>query len=118
MRNRRRNDPSQSYTDGDRFPADARPVGVWIGRVVRKWNFADKNWFEQLAREWSQLAGLPVSKHARPGRFVQSTVYLFVDSSPWLFEIRTKYLPALGARMKARFPAIREVRLELNPERN
>jgi hypothetical protein len=117
MRNRRRYDSSQSYTDGDRFPADARPVGDWVDRVVGKWNLADKNWFEQLAREWPQLAGMPVSKHARPGRFAQATVYLFVDSSPWLFEIRTKYLPGLAARLKTRFPAIREIRLELNPER-
>lgn len=118
MRNRRRFDPSQSYTDGDRFPADARPVGDWVGRVVRKWNLADKNWFEQLDREWPQLAGLPVSKHARPGRFTQTTLFLFVDSSPWLYEIRTKYLLSLTSQIKTRFPAIRDVRLELNPERN
>lgn len=117
MRNRRPFNPALAYTDGDQFPPDARPVGDWVSRVVRKWNLADKNWFEQLAREWPQLAGMPVAKHARPGRFVQSTVYLFIDSSPWLFEIRTKYLPGLTARLKARFPSIREIRLELNPER-
>lgn len=114
---RRRFNPAQSYTDGDRFPADARPLGNWVNGVMRKWNLAGKNWFEQLAREWPQLVGPAVAKHARPGRFAQATVFLFVDSSPWLFEIRTRHLAALSARLKARFPAIQEVRLELDPGR-
>ena len=112
---RRRFDPAQSYTDGDRFPPDARPVGDWTGRVLRRWQLAEKSWFEQLAREWPQMAGAVVAKHARPGRFRQGTVTLFVDSSPWLYEIRTRYLAGLAARLKARFNAIRDVRLELDP---
>ena len=117
MRKRRRFNPAESYTDGDRFPPDARPLGDWVGCVIQKWNFADKSWFEQLAREWPQLVAAPVAKHARPGRFVRSTLYLFVDSAPWRFEIQKTYLTALGTQLKARFPVIHEIRLELNPER-
>lgn len=116
MRQRRPFNPAVSYNDGDRFPPDAQPLSNWVGNVVQKLNLADKNWFEQLAREWPQMVSAPVSKHARPGRFVRTTLYLFVDSAPWLFEIRTKYLTALSTRLKVRFPAIQEIRLEMNPE--
>jgi len=90
-------------------------VGAWVKRVVRRLNLPDQNWFEPLARDWPEFAGLPLARHAVPGRFVQSTLYLFVDSAPWLFEIKTRHLAGLTGRIKARYPAVREVRLELNP---
>src|SRR2546428_14120242 len=65
-----------------------------------------------VRRVWSTLLGADVARRAKPQALVDGCLTVVVDNSPWLHEL-TLRADELTARLRARFPAVRALRVTL-----
>lgn len=68
----------------------------------------------RLRRDWAAVAGPEIARRARPGGLRAGVLTLVVDNSPWLHEL-TLRSAELTARLAARVPGLRALRLQLGP---
>jgi hypothetical protein len=72
----------------------------------------DRLLVERLRTAWPGLLGADVARRTRPQALVNGCLHIVVDNSPWLQEM-TLRAPDVVARVGARFPAVRSIRLSL-----
>jgi predicted nucleic acid-binding Zn ribbon protein len=98
--------------------ADAQPLGDVVARVMKNLGLEDEHWLGQLVQHWPELVGTPLSHHTRPGRVEAGVLYVFVDSSPWLSELKRYSGPKLLANVQERFgpKRVRRIVFALDPD--
>lgn len=110
------------------LPADADPperrrepamLAQALTRIMRRYRLADTTVMDALLQAWPEVADAKVRARARPGKFDGGILYLYAGSSASVFELRRFKLRQLEENIR-RHPAlgrIRQVRLQLDPER-
>lgn len=74
---------------------DAKGLSDAIRTAFKRLNLDSREWFDQLAAEWTAIAGAGVAAHTRPGRMERDALVVFVDSSVWLNELSRRGSQAL-----------------------
>jgi hypothetical protein len=87
-----------------------RVVGELLVSAVPQ--LEDRLLVQRLRRAWVDLVGPDVARRTQPQALVNGCLHIVVDNSPWLHEM-TLRAPDLTARLGARFPSVRSVRLAL-----
>lgn len=97
---------------------DARPVAEALRRIMKRYRLQDSSLLDEVKRVWPELAGPAFSDKLVPGKYDRNILYLYARNSLDLFEIRRFGLRQLEQSVKRHkgFEAIRQVRLQLNPE--
>ena len=85
-----------------------------LGRV----GLHNESWQRQIETKWTDIVGKVVAEHARPGRYYQGTLVIFVDSSPWLSELSRIWQKRILLNLQKEFTAgkIKAVRFQMDPE--
>ena len=94
----------------------ARPVGAVIPDVIRNLGIEDPGWLRALETDWVALVGGQVAKHARPGRYQDGVLVVFVDSAVWLNELKRYSSGDLLARLRGRFGEEKIRKLSIQPD--
>jgi hypothetical protein len=68
----------------------------------------------RLRQSWEAAVGPEVARRTRPGSLSEGCLTIVVDNSPWLHELSLRQ-PELLARIRARCPGVRTVRLSVGP---
>ena len=66
----------------------------------------------RIRRAWASIVGADVARRARPDGFLDRTLRVVVDNSPWLHELTLRETEVL-AKIRARFPEVQALRLTL-----
>lgn len=95
-----------------------RAVSDGIESLLKGMGLSDNLWLEDLSREWTAIVGQGVGKHTIPGRVVGSNLYVFVDSSVWLNELKRYGQKEMLVNLQKRFGKSRigTIFLQLNPD--
>ena len=93
-------------------------VGSELSSLMKKYGLGEQDWIETLSGEWVNIVGKAVGRHTRPGRVAGTQVYVFVDSSVWLNELKRYGVKEMLANLQGHFGAtrIRSVSLQLDPD--
>jgi hypothetical protein len=92
---------------------DPPPFAALVERVLKKLNIQESPWMDELNRAWPALVAPGVARDARPGKFADGILFVFVTSSVRLFELRRSSLRDIERAVRA-FPGgerVRQVRL-------
>ncbi len=106
---------------GHRFPGDspkdAIPLSQAVLSVVQSLGIEGQVWLRELESEWVSLAGEDIARHARPGRYDQGRLVIFVDNPVWLNELKRYGKTELELKLKTRYgkERIRSLSLQLDP---
>jgi predicted nucleic acid-binding Zn ribbon protein len=73
-------------------------------------------WLHTLENEWVKLVGNTIAKHARPGRYENGMLIVFVDSSVWLNELKRYGKKEMLSKLQERFGARKMRKLVLSPD--
>ncbi len=104
----------------DRDPPETRQDPETMANAVEKilasLKIKETPWLNSLSKAWPDLVPPEVAKVARPGKWENNTLYVYVDSSPHLFEIRRAHLRNIEKTVKefAGGERVRQVRLLVN----
>jgi predicted nucleic acid-binding Zn ribbon protein len=92
-------------------------IGEVVKQVIGSFKLEDQAWLAQLKADWPELVGPTVARHARPGKYLHETLYVFVDSAVWLSELKRYGQAQLETNIRQRFEKIKAVRLQPDPDR-
>ncbi|MDD4102216.1 MAG: DciA family protein [Kiritimatiellae bacterium] len=104
----------------DHDPPETRQAPENMAGVVEKikarLKIKESPWMNRLTEAWPDMVPPGVAKVARPGKWDNNTLYIYVDSSPHLFEIRRAHLKNIEKAVKALVGGdrVRHVRLIVN----
>jgi hypothetical protein len=122
-RNRRVADFFNRVKPGIPIDADApelrrEPVAFpsLIEKLLKKLNISESPWMDDLNRAWPTLVAPDVARIARPGKFADGILFIFVTSNMKLFELRRSGLRDIERAVRD-FPGgdrVRQVRLMVN----
>lgn len=104
-------------------PPARRPQQEAIGDVLpglmKRLGLDEAHWVETLSEEWGAIVGKSVGVHTRPGRIEGRRLTVFVDSSPWLNELKRYGRRQMLQNLQSHFGVrrIRDIRLQLDPDR-
>jgi len=95
-----------------------RGLSDGIESLLKGMGLKENLWIEELSRDWEHIVGKGVGKHTKPGRVVGSMLYVFVDSSVWLNELKRFGQKEMLSNLQKRFGAkrIKSITLQLNPD--
>lgn len=65
----------------------ARPLGVLMPALVQRLRMDQRQGEAEIARVWNHLLDPALTAHAQPTGINKGTLFVTVDSSPWLDEI-------------------------------
>lgn len=104
----------------DHDPPETRqspePIAAAVEKVLTRLKINESPWLNCLIAAWPDLVPPQVAKVARPGKWENNTLYIYVDSSPHLFEIRREHLKNIEKAVRD-LPGgdrVRHVRLLVN----
>ena len=85
---------------------------------MRKLGLECEHWMEDLSDKWTEIVGEAVAAHTRPGRIEARVLYVFVDSSVWLNELKRYGAKSISGNLKRCFgeKRIKDVRFQLDPD--
>src|SRR5438067_12225477 len=66
----------------------------------------------RVRQAWGAIVGRDVARRARPDSFVNGTLRIAVDNSPWLHELTLREAE-LTAKLRARFSEVQALRFTL-----
>lgn len=106
---------------------DARPrsrqsepvrMGDIVAGALKQLGPNASTWVRGLESEWLELVGTPLARHARPGKYREGNLVVFVDSSTWLNEIKRYHQATMLAKLRARFgeDRIKSLVVQVDPE--
>ena len=97
---------------------NAAPISGVLAGLMKTFESPVPTWFRDIMNEWPSLAGPLEAKHARPGRFQDGTMVVFVDGAVWLNELKRYWRTAMLGKLQARFGAqtIRKLVLQPDPD--
>ena len=95
---------------------EAEPFSAIIEKTLKRLNIAASPWLDELTQAWPNLVPPEVAKVARPGKWDNGILYVYVTSSPHLFEIRRTQLKRIeqAVRAFAGDDRVKQVRLMVN----
>ena len=103
-------------TDPPETRQDPETFSVVVEKILKRLNIQESPWLNDLNRAWPTLVPPDVARVARPGKFVDGILFIFVTSSIKLSEIRRTRLRDIE-RVVRDFPGgdrVRQVRLMIN----
>ena len=79
-------------------------------------NIEASPWLDELVQAWPTLVSAEVAKVSRPGKWDNGILYIYVASSPKLFELRRSWLKRIekAVRAFAGDDRVKHVRLMVN----
>lgn len=94
----------------------AEPIAAAVEKVLARFKINETPWLSRLTAAWPDLVPPQVAKVARPGKWENNTLYIYVDSSPHLFEIRREHFKNIEKAVKGFDSSnrVRHVRLLVN----
>jgi predicted nucleic acid-binding Zn ribbon protein len=95
---------------------DACGIGEVIPAVMRRVGAEAPLWLEKLQADWAAVVGAAVARHTRPGRLDRDTLFVFVDSSVWLFELQRCGTQAILSKLRELFAGLRVRSVILQPD--
>ncbi|MFA5260979.1 MAG: DUF721 domain-containing protein [Candidatus Omnitrophota bacterium] len=81
-----------------------------IGHLSERQSNKDKGLFDL----WEQLLDEKEKKHVRLSGLKSGTLYVNVDSSAWLYQMKLKRIEILG-RIQKEFPDIQKMYIKIGP---
>ncbi len=122
-RNRRVGELFQRAIPGlpiDADPPETRmepaPFAAAIEQVLKRLKINETPWLDDLSRAWPTLVPPEVARVARPGKWENGILFVYVTTSIKLFELRRTHLPQIEKAVKKFVGAnrVRQVRLMVN----
>jgi predicted nucleic acid-binding Zn ribbon protein len=97
---------------------DGKVFSDGVSTLMKQMGLDEQHWVETLSKEWQEIVGKGVGKHTRPGRIAGCTLYVFVDSSVWLNELKRYGQKEMLANLQDRFGAnrIRSLSIQIDPD--
>lgn len=92
------------------------PIGSVIAKLVGSLDVPTPAWFPEMIAEWTLLAGQIEARHARPGRFRDGTLTVFVDGAVWLNELKRYWAREMLDKLQRRFGRKTIAKLVLQPD--
>jgi hypothetical protein len=87
-----------------------------VQKAIGSLDLGETMWLKGLEAEWDELVGADAAKHARPGRYSNGRLVVFVDSAVWMSElVRYRRDDMLNA-MQRRFGRDKISSLSLQPD--
>ncbi len=95
---------------------EAEPFAAIIEKTLKRLKIADSPWLEELTQAWPRLVAPEVARVSRPGKWDNGILYVYVTSSPHLFEIRRHHLKRIEQAVRdfAGDDRVKHVRLLVN----
>jgi hypothetical protein len=95
---------------------EAEPFSAIIEKTLKRLKIDASPWLDELTEAWPRLVPPEVAKVSRPGKWDAGILYVYVTSSPHLFEIRRAHLKRVeqAVRAFAGDDRVRQVRLMVN----
>jgi len=89
------------------------PFAAMIEQVLKRLKINETPWLDDLNRAWPTLVPPEVARAARPGKWENGILFVYVTSSIKLFELRRTHLPQIEKAVKKFVGAnrVRQVRL-------
>ncbi len=103
-------------TDPPETRREAEPFSSIIEKTLKRLNIAASPWLDELTQAWPKLVPPDVAKVTRPGKWDNGILYVYVTTSPHLFEIRRTQLKRIEQAVRA-FSGddrVKQVRLMVN----
>lgn len=93
------------------------PLSKLIAPILKSLRLEETRSINHLHDRWEATMGKPVAAHTRPGILNNGELVVYVDSSPWLSELKRYAAREMLANLQKAFgkDAIRSVRLQLDP---
>lgn len=97
---------------------EGEAVGDRVMSLMKKIGLDEQSWIETLSQDWEAIVGKGVGLHTRPGRITGAQLYVFVDSSVWLNELKRYGRNQMLANLQSRFgeKRIRNISFQLDPD--
>ena len=64
------------------------PIGKLLGPLLKSVKLDEQCRLGVIEEQWAAMVGKGIAAHARPGRLINKELTIFVDSSPWLSELK------------------------------
>jgi hypothetical protein len=95
---------------------DAEPFAAVIEKTLKRLNITESPWLEELTQAWPKLVSPEVAKVARPGKWDNGILYVYVTTSVHLFELRRQHLKQIEQAVRdfAKDDRVKHVRLMVN----
>ena len=109
--------PRQARRDRADLSDGGIPIGSLIGPLLKSVKLDEQGRLGVLDTQWASAVGPGVAAHTRPGRLMNKELTVFVDSSPWLHELKRYAHREMLANLQKTFGAatVRSIRLQLDP---
>ncbi len=93
------------------------PLAKLIAPILKKLRLEETRSINHLHERWEVTMGKAVAAHTRPGVLNNGDLTVYVDSSPWLSELKRYASREMLANLQKAFgkDTIRSVRLQLDP---
>jgi predicted nucleic acid-binding Zn ribbon protein len=98
---------------------DGKAVKSGVSSLMKGIGLDEEHWIATLSSEWQQIVGSGVGRHTKPGRISGTTLYVFVDSSVWLNELKRYGQKEMLHNLQLRFGTnrIRNLSIQLDPDK-
>ncbi len=95
---------------------DAEPFSLIIERTLKRLHIEESPWLDERCAAWPKLVPSEVAKVARPGKWDNGILFVYVTSSLKLFELRRTQQKRIeqAVRAFAGDNRVRQVRLMVN----
>lgn len=80
---------------------EATSLAGALERLLGRYNIERSFWLDTLKEAWPRLVAAEVARDAQPGKFQDGILYIFVNSSVRLFELRRTQLRKIEAAVRA-----------------
>lgn len=93
------------------------PLAKLIAPILKSLRLEESRSVNHLQERWEATMGKAVAAHTRPGVLNNGDLTVYVDSSPWLSELKRYTSREMLANLQNAFgrEVIRSVRLQLDP---
>ncbi len=110
-RHRQGNLPASRQLDG------GIPLSKLIAPFLKSLRLEETRDVNDLQDRWEATLGKAVAAHTRPGALQNGELVVYVDSSPWLSELKRYAAREMLANLQKNFgkERIRSVRLQMDP---
>lgn len=79
---------SRRKSGGRSKKLDPQPLSRLLGPLFRKWGIAEQVARASVLEEWEERVGSSIAERTRPVRVSDDTLFVEVESSSWLMELR------------------------------
>lgn len=64
------------------------PIAKLVGPLLQSVKLDEQCRMGLIESQWAMMVGKGIATHTRPGRLINKELTIFVDSSPWLSELK------------------------------